>query len=248
MTAPVDVLAFSPHPDDVELFCGGFLATAAARGQSVVVVDLTRGEAASRGTVEERAQEAEAAARALGLRARENLALPDAGLDPRAGVEKLVEAIRRLRPLVVVGPWEEERHPDHEAAAALVERAVFLAGLAKHAAPGAPHAPRAVMMYPMRRLTTPSFVVDVTAAYPTKRAAIACYGSQVAPSASGPATLVGSPLSLSSLEARDAFYGAQIGVAYGEPFVVREQIAVPDPVAYFASQGPQRPLFFPERR
>ena len=259
----LDVLAFGPHPDDVELFCGGFLARMAGQGYRAGIVDLTRGEKSSRGTPETRARETEAASQALGLALRENLGLPDGWLSPWAGfdapeaerahtsaVARVVEVLRRLRPELVVVPWEEERHPDHEAASALVTRALFFAGVRKFEAepPGAPFTPRQVLYYPLRHLAEPSFVVDVTSVYERKREAVRCYASQVQPRPDAPPTLVGSPLSLSSLEARDAFYGAQVGVAHGEPYVVRETLGLADPVDHFRRNSFARPLFFPPRR
>ncbi|QDE85733.1 bacillithiol biosynthesis deacetylase BshB1 [Myxococcus xanthus] len=258
----IDVLAFGPHPDDVELFCGGLLASMAARGYRTGIVDLTRGEKSSRGTLQSRAEETEAATRALGLAHRENLELPDGWLNPWAGfdtpeperartaaVARVVEALRRLRPELVVVPWEQERHPDHEAASALVTRALFFAGVRKFdAEPAAePFTPRQVLYYPLRHLAEPSVVVDVSAVYERKLAAVHCYASQVMPRPDAPPTLVGSPLSLSSLEARDRFYGAQIGVTHGEPYVLREALGLADLLDHFRRNSFARPLFFPAR-
>jgi bacillithiol biosynthesis deacetylase BshB1 len=259
----LDVLAFGPHPDDVELFCGGLLARMAGQGYRTGIVDLTRGEKSSRGTPETRALETEAASRELGLSLRENLGLPDGWVSPWAGFEapeaerasrsavaRVVEVLRRLRPELVVVPWEEERHPDHEAASALVTRALFFAGVRKFEAepPGAPFTPRQVLYYPLRHLAEPSFVVDVSSVYARKLAAVHCYASQVQPRPDAPPTLVGSPLSLSSLQARDAFYGARVGVTHGEPYVVRETLGLADPLDHFRRNSFARPLFFPPRR
>lgn len=259
----LEVLAFGPHPDDVELFCGGLLARMADLGYRTGIVDLTRGEKSSRGTPETRAAETEAASRVLGLALRENLGLPDGWVAPWGGFEtpeservrtapvsRVVEVLRRLRPELVLVPWEHERHPDHESTSALVTRALFFASVRRFETepPSAPFTPRQVLYYPMRHLAQPSVVVDVTAAYEKKIAAIRCYASQVEPRADAPATLVGSPLSLSSLEARDRFYGAQIGVACGEPYVLREAVGLADPVEHFRRNTFARPLLFPERR
>lgn len=259
----LDVLAFGPHPDDVELFCGGLLARMAGLGHRTGIVDLSRGEKSSRGTPETRAAETEAASRALGLTHRENLGLPDGWLNPWAGFEapeaerastsavaRVVEVLRRLRPELVVVPWEEERHPDHEAASALVTRALFFAAVRKFEAepPAAPFTPRQVLYYPLRHLAEPSFVVDVSPVYERKLAAVRCYASQVEPRPDAPPTLVGSPLSLSSLEARDRFYGAQVGVTHGEPYVTREVLGLVDPLEHFRRNAFARPLFFPQRR
>ena len=105
-----------------------------------------------------------------------------------------------------------------------------------------------MLYYPLRHLAEPSFVVDVSSVYERKRAAVRCYASQVQPRPDAPPTLVGSPLSLSSLEARDAFYGAQVGVAHGEPYVVRETLGLADPVDHFRRNSFAKPLFFPHRR
>lgn len=263
-SATVDVLAFGPHPDDVELFCGGLLCRMADLGYRTGVVDLTRGEKSSRGTPESRAAETAAASQVLGLAVRENLGLPDGWVSPWGGfdtapeaeraVSRVVEVIRRLRPELVVAPWERERHPDHEATSALVTRALFFAGVRRfEAGPGSgaagePHTPRQVLYYPMRHLAEPSFVVDVSAAHDRKMQAVRCYASQVEARADAPPTLVGSALSLSSLEARDAFYGAQIGVAHGEPYVVRETLGLADPLDHFRRNAFARPLYFPGNR
>ncbi|HSP79146.1 MAG TPA: bacillithiol biosynthesis deacetylase BshB1 [Myxococcaceae bacterium] len=259
----LEVLAFGPHPDDVELFCGGLMARMADLGYRTGIVDLTRGEKSSRGTLETRAAETEAASRVLGLSMRENLELPDGWVDPWAGFEapeaerartapvsRVVEVLRRLRPELVLVPWEQERHPDHEATSALVTRALFFASVRRFetGSPAEPFTPRQVLYYPLRHLASPSLVVDVTASYEKKLAAIRCYASQVEPRAEAPSTLVGSPLSLSSLEARDRFYGAQIGVACGEPYVLRETLGLADPLEHFRRNTFARPLFFPERR
>jgi len=259
----LELLAFGPHPDDVELFCGGLLARMAGLGYRTGIVDLTRGEKSSRGTPETRAAETEAASRVLGLTVRENLGLPDGWVSPWAGfdapeedrartapVARVVEVLRRLRPELVVVPWEHERHPDHEATSALVTRALFFASVRRFETEPAlePFTPRQVLYYPLRHLAEPSVIIDVTEAFERKMAAIRCYASQVEPRPDAPRTLVGSPLSVSSLEARDRFYGAHIGVAYGEPYVLRETLGLADPVEHFRRNSFARPLFFPHRR
>ena len=177
-----DYLFVGPHPDDIELFAGGLAALRAAAGDRVVLVDLTAGELASNGTVEQRAAEAAAAAAVLGAAARVNLALPDGGLNgmDAAQVGRLMEVIRQWRPRFVVAPWSVERHPDHEQAHALVRRAVFMAGLAKFGE-GAPHRVKEVLWYPMRFEAAPRILVDISSVMETKYAAIVCHGSQVAP-------------------------------------------------------------------
>ncbi|MCB9729563.1 MAG: bacillithiol biosynthesis deacetylase BshB1 [Deltaproteobacteria bacterium] len=250
-------LALSPHPDDVEMCCGGLLALLASRGHRVGVLDLTRGELASNGTPETRAEEARAAAEVLGLTLRENLGLPDGFIDASGGARdaasaaesqlgRLVEAIRRLRPELVLAPHAHARHPDHVAASALATRAVFFAGLARfETAPARPrHVVRKLVHYGMRGAFEPSFVTDVSAVYPLKQRAVACYGSQVRRGAADQPTLANARLGEAAWEARDRYYGAMIGVAHGEPFRVHGALALADPVAHFREGSDA--LFFPE--
>ena len=248
MSAGIDVLAFGPHPDDVEIFCGGVMIRLAQLGYRTGVVDLTRGELASRGTVEERAREAEAAAAVMGLAFRENLGLPDGFLDPSpasAHVGPVVEAIRRHRPEIVLIPWLTERHPDHVAAARLLLRAAFLSALARFETSPARErfAPRRVVHYEMRVRMEGGFVVDTSAAWPAKLEAIRCHASQIG---LGPVpTLIGSPLALDAIEARDRYQGSRIGVRHGEALRTAETLGVTDPVALLRLAPGDAHLFEP---
>lgn len=255
MSAPasfgVDVLAFGAHPDDVELFCGGIMIRLADLGYATAVIDLTRGELATHGSVEERAREADAASRVLGLRFRENLGLPDGGLADGPGaapVRAIVAALRRHRPEIVLAPWLEERHPDHAAAGALLARCVFLAGLPRFAPDaGERFVPRRLLHYPMRHRPRPTFVVDTTAAWERKLQAVACHASQVAPPTGTP-TLIGSPLALSAIEARDRYHGSMIGTSFGEALVSVAALGVADPVALFRGNELGEPHAFDSTR
>ncbi len=236
MSYGMDALAFGAHPDDVEIFCGGVMVRLAQLGYRTGVVDLTRGELATRGTPEGRVREAEASAEVLGLAFRENLGLPDGFLDDSPGsshVAPIVEAIRRLRPEIVLAPWTEERHPDHVAAGRLVRRAAFLAGLGKYgtAPPRERFAPRRVLHYEMRYRMAASFLVDTTEAWPRKLEAIRLHASQIGPVAGAVPTLIGSPLALEAIEARDRAHGSRIGVRYAEALRSAEALGVADPIA-----------------
>lgn len=233
----IDLLAFGPHPDDVEIFCGGVVIALADRGYRTGIVDLTRGELASQGTIEGRASEAAAAAEILGLALRENLGLQDGFIDPSPNsphVPVVVEAIRRLRPELLLVPWSEERHPDHVAAATLLTRAAFLAGLRKfHPEGGAPFTPRQVLYYEMRHRMPASFIVDTSRAWERKARAIACHASQITRSDSEAATLISSPLAIQAIEARDRARGSEIGVVHGEALHAACAIGLIDPLAHF---------------
>lgn len=230
----LDLLAFGAHPDDVELCCGGWLLLAADRGQRTGVVDLTRGELATNGTPEIRDQEAAAAADALGLAVRENLRLPDGGLlaDDPLQLAALVGAIRRHRPDLALAPWTEARHPDHTATGHLAKKAVFFAGLRKYRPDlGEPFRPRRLLAYPERHDGDPELVVDVSAVHDRKLAAVACHRSQFG----GDPTILTRSLGLGAFEVRDRYWGATVGVAHGEPYLLGGPVPVADPVAHFAA-------------
>lgn len=216
---PVDLLAISTHPDDVELGCGGTLILAARRGLRVGIADLSRGEAATRGTPAVRAREAVAAAALLGVVARTCLDLPDTRIGMEAGqVDAVVALIRAARPRILLAPYPEDRHPDHAAAARLVERAAFLARLGGQGA-GQPHAIAHLVRYAGHHPFQPGFVVDVSAVWPQRMRAVLAHASQFAGGDDPPTALAGGDF-LRFVEARAVCHGALIGVAHGEGFVM----------------------------
>ncbi len=220
----IDLLAFGPHPDDLEIGLGGTIARHVAEGRSVGLCDLTAGEMGSNGTVEERLAEAEAARAVLGAEWRENLRLPDRqiGRAP-AHLEQVVALIRRYQPATIAIPYWSDRHPDHVAASELLTEAAFNAGLRRYlpAAGEAWKVPR-VCYYFINDSAEPSFAVDVSGHYDTKRRALDCHRSQF--ERRGPAavdTRLNTPLFRQLIESRDAQFGARAGVRWAEGFVVR---------------------------
>lgn len=217
-----DVLGIAPHPDDLELSAGGTVAGLTAAGFRVVFVDLTEGERATRGTPELRREEAARAADVLGLAGRENLHLPDGGLDSRhdGQLRAVVQIVRRHRPRLVIGMHENDEHPDHQEGAFLVRRALYLAGLRNWPEPdGEPHRTPRCIFAMGRRTFEPSFIVDVTETHHVKRRAMAAFHSQLHRDAHDPnVTPISDPGFLKALEARDRHYGAVIGGTFGEPF------------------------------
>jgi bacillithiol biosynthesis deacetylase BshB1 len=224
MAGAVDLLVFGPHPDDLEIGLGGAIAKHVALGHRVGLCDLTRGELGTNGTPDERLQESEAARKVLGADWRENLGLPDGdiGGDP-SHRRMIVELIRRARPRTIAIPYDRDRHPDHVAASRLLTRAAFLSGLARYSAGGDKWRADWLLYYFINDSTRPSFVVDVSAHYETKRAALACHTSQFTPPSSGvAATRLNTPRFQQLIESRDAQFGALIGVEHAEGVVVRE--------------------------
>jgi N-acetylglucosamine malate deacetylase 1 len=225
----LDALFFGAHPDDVELTSGGLAALLASNGHAVGVVDLTRGEAASRGTAEERGREGEAAARALGVAKRLNLGLPDLGLDAhdRGQLAAVVGCLRAERPRLVVAPDRADQHPDHVEASDLVARACYVAGVGGFTAGGERHRPERVLFALYRSDRAPRLVVDVTPVWERRMAALRAHASQLG-AGPGPATYLTAPGFLDEVEARARAFGAAIGARYGEGYRLRGPLAVRD--------------------
>lgn len=227
---PLDLLAIAAHRDDVELTCGGTLARAARQGHRVGVLDLTDGEMGTRGSAALRAEEAARAAAVLGLVCRETLGLPDAGIVNTPATRLVVaRVVRRLQPAVVIAPALTGRHPDHRVTAELVRDACFVAGLARADA-SPPHRPRKVVHAVAYREDTgkPTFVVDISAEFEQKLAAIRCYVSQFEGIVqAGEVYPNGEPLE-DIVRHQAAHYGSLIRTRYGEPYFTTETMRVDD--------------------
>ena len=226
---PVDLLAIGPHPDDIEIGIGGTVAKHAASGHRVGLCDLTAGEMGSNGTVDERLAEAEAARRVLGAAWRVNLRLPDRALGTNDEHARVIAAlVRRSRAKAVAVPYWSDRHPDHVAASRLLTEAVFNAGLRRYAAEGEAWKPEWICYYFINDSAVPSFVVDVSEHYETKRHALACHVTQFKPAGQNAvATRLTSSTFQQLIESRDAQFGALAGVAFAEGFVVKQPVVRP---------------------
>ena len=227
------VLAFGPHPDDVEIFAGGIICSLTRDGHPVGIIDLTEGELGSRGSVEERRREAAAAAEILGVAFRSNLGLPDGGIEnSEAARRQVIREIRRHRPEILLIPAPECRHPDHGAAARLVSDASFFSGLRKIEVEDGDgvaleaYRPTHVLHY-IQSIDLPAdLVVDVGEVWDQKMEAVRAYGSQVhnpayQSMAAEPTTFVSDPGFLRWIEARAVAAGYRAGFAYGEGLIYR---------------------------
>jgi bacillithiol biosynthesis deacetylase BshB1 len=223
----LDVVAVAPHPDDLEIICGGTLAKLVKQGYRVGIFDLTSGEPTPRGSEEIRRQEAESARRALGVQVRVNLGLPNRVLmDSPEARFRLGTELRRYRPdvLITAAGRTPAASPDHHQGHLLAEASRFYSQLTKwddrfdDTAPyRVPHLVYAPFPFDAEQRSWHStFIIDVTDTIEQKLAAIACYRSQfdearfekVRHFISGAA----------------AFAGARCGFMYGETF------ALPHPV------------------
>src|SRR5690348_5377567 len=123
------ILAVGAHPDDVEFGCAPLLIQEVKNGHQVRILVLSKGEAGSSGTPEERARESCEAARIIGA----ELEFLDFGGDchlrhtPENSVE-MARQIRTFQPDIVLAPTlEENQHPDHSVAGRIVRDAARLA-------------------------------------------------------------------------------------------------------------------------
>jgi N-acetylglucosamine malate deacetylase 1 len=231
----LDILVLAAHPDDAELACSGTVAKHIAAGYSVGIVDFTQGEMGTRGTPELRLEEADAAAKILGLSVRENLGLKDIYFkDDEAHQMEVIKAIRKYKPEIVLANAVTDRHPDHGKAGSLASNACFMSGLRKivtqvDGVEQNPWRPRFVYHYIQNNYIKPDFVVDVSEFWEKKVASIKAFRSQFHdPKSVEPASFISSPEFLDFIDARGKELGHSIMVKYGEGFTVERMIGVSD--------------------
>ena len=233
MQLKLDILAFGAHPDDVELSASGTICKHVAEGKRIGIVDLTQGEMGSRGTIETRYQEAQDAAKIMGVSYRHNLKMEDGYLEnTKDNLLKIVQQIRLLKPEIVLANAIEDRHPDHAKGSKLVSEACFLAGLIKveteyEGLKQEAYRPKAVYHYIQDRYIKPDFVVDVTDFHEQKMQAILAYKTQFFnPGQDGPKTPISGQDFLDFLNGRMSEMGRALGVHYAEGFTVERTLGV----------------------
>lgn len=227
----LDILAFGVHPDDVELGCAGTLLSAIAEGKKVGVIDMTRGELGTRGTIETRKAEAAKASEIMGIHVRENLGMADGFfVNDETHQRKIIEMIRKYQPEIILANAFEDRHPDHGRSSKLVADAAFLSGLRKIETQHAGQSQQAwkpsyVFHYIQDRFIEPSFVIDISAFMETKMEAVKAYGTQFFnPDLNEPQTYISSAQFLDVIRSRALMMGRRIGVAYAEGFCSEKSI------------------------
>lgn len=221
----LDVLAIGAHPDDIELSCAGTVAAMVKQGKRVGILDLTDGELGTRGSRSIRKKEAARSAEILGLSMREGLRLPDGNIEVhQTNIKKVIQVIRRYRPSLLLFPHWLERHPDHEHAHRLCREAWFYAGLEKirttdQGKSQEPFRPGKYFHFMQKYEFQPTFIIDVSSVYETKKESLYAFSSQFYdPKSKERETLLSSKIFLESIFARDKHYGSLINVEYGEPF------------------------------
>ncbi|MEI8075547.1 MAG: bacillithiol biosynthesis deacetylase BshB1 [Bacteroidota bacterium] len=229
----LDILAIGVHPDDVELGCAGTLMSAIAEGKKVGIVDLTRGELGTRGTVETRKLEARNAANILGIVIRENLEMADGFFqNDEANQRLLIQSIRKFRPEIILANAPEDRHPDHGRSSKMIADAAFLSGLRKiitehDGAIQQEWRPKYVFHYLQDRFLQPSFVVDISKYMDKKIESVLAYTTQFYnPDLNEPQTYISSPQFLDTVKGRAMMLGKRIGVEYAEGYISEKMIGI----------------------
>ncbi|MCI0707485.1 MAG: bacillithiol biosynthesis deacetylase BshB1 [Ignavibacteriae bacterium] len=239
----VDVLAIGPHPDDIEISCGGTVASLVKQGYRVALADLTRGEMGTRGTKEIRQKEAERAAKILGIKTRYNLEIPDGGIElNKTNLHKVISLIRELQPKILFIPHSIERHPDHVHGHNLCKEAWFYSGLTKletkkNGKSQTAYRPDRYFEYLQWHHFVPTFIVDISDTFEIKMDAIKAHESQFHnPKSKEPVTRLTRPDFFDHVETDDKFYGQRIGVKYGEPFYSVAPIGIKNPFDLLADR------------
>ena len=229
----LDILAFGAHPDDVELGCSATLAKEVSLGKKVGIIDLTRGELGTRGSVAIRNTEAAMAAKILGVQVRENLDMRDGFfVNDESHQLRVIEMIRKYQPKMVLCNAIADRHIDHGKGSQLVSDACFLSGLTKiethhNGQKQAAWRPKVVYHYIQWQSIAPDFVVDVSAFMDVKMKAVQAYASQFYdPNSTEPVTPIASKNFLDSIEYRAMDLGRLVGVAFAEGFTVERYLTV----------------------
>jgi N-acetylglucosamine malate deacetylase 1 len=230
----LDVLAIGVHPDDVELGCSGTLIKEVKRGKKTGVIDLTQGELGTRGTIETRFQEAEEAAKIMGVSVRENLKMRDGFFqNDEANQLQLIQAIRKYQPEIIIGNILEDRHPDHGRAGQLIYDACFLSGLKQvktkdqEGREQEKWRPKQLLHYLQDRFYEPDVIIDITEVWEQRLQSIKAYKTQFHnPGSNEDETYISSPEFLESIIARARLLGKRIGVQFAEGFISKKSIGI----------------------
>ena len=229
----LDILAFGAHPDDVELGCSGTIAKEVSLGKKVGIIDLTRGELGTRGSVAIRNEESAKASEILGVTVRRNLDMRDGFfVNDEAHQIKVIEMIRKYQPEIVLCNAITDRHIDHGKGSKLVSDACFLSGLRQiktelNGEAQEAWRPKVVYHYIQWQNIEPDFVVDISEFIGKKMESVLAYGSQFYdPNSKEPVTPITSKTFLDSVKYRAEDLGRLVGVAYAEGFTTERYLAV----------------------
>ncbi len=232
----IDCLAFGAHPDDVELFCSGLLLKLQKQGFTTGIVDLTKGELSTNGTLEIRKTETKNASKILNISIRENLGFEDGNIEnTKQNRIELIKVIRKFKPDLVLQPYWEDRHPDHVSTSKIVSDVCFYSGLSEIETEQEPFRPKTNLYYMMHTRFTPSFIVDISDEMETKIKTIKCYESQFSQSKEKKKnTYINQPEFFDSIINRAKFYGYEIKREFGEPYFYRGVLKINNIMDFFS--------------
>jgi len=223
----LDLLVFAAHPDDAELACSGTIAAHIAAGYKCGIVDITKGEMGTRGSVELRMEEAKKSSQILGLQVRENLGFKDVQFENDLDHQiEVIKMIRKYQPEIMIANAIRDRHPDHGKGAELLQQAFFKSGLSKiqtkfEGVTQNSFRPKHLYHYIQNDYIEPSFIIDISDFWDKKMNSIMAFESQFYnPDSKEPETFISSSNFIESIEARAKEFGHRIGTKYGEGFTM----------------------------
>jgi LmbE family N-acetylglucosaminyl deacetylase len=245
MADTLDIIFTAPHPDDLEIGCGGWIAKLVKQGYRVGMVHLTSGEPTPLGTPEVRARESAEAAAVLGVHHVETLPLTNRELmDGPPARYALASVIRRFKARILVSfaGRTVAASPDHLQAQLIAEAARFYSQLTKwddRFADTAPHRVDHLIYRPVARtpdnlIWPATFVVDIKDTLEQKLAAIACYKSQFPPE-----RFAGLRHWVSSTA---GYEGGLVGYDYGELYALPRPLGLHDPMPLFGEWPRMNPI------
>jgi bacillithiol biosynthesis deacetylase BshB1 len=231
----IDLLAFGPHPDDVEMGCGGLLIKLKKIGYKTGIIDLTRGELSSNGDIKTRTKETQAASKVLEIDVRENLNLQDGNIiNDIESRNRIIEMLRKYRPKMVLFPYYKDRHPDHENAHKLIKDSVFISGLVRYQTSLDFFRPDIVLNYMLHFEFIPSFIVDIADELEKKVEAVTAYKSQFFSNFEKDVVTHISTKSFNDiLHTRAKYFGLKINSSAGEAYFTYSKIRINNPMEFF---------------
>ncbi|MDP2629440.1 MAG: bacillithiol biosynthesis deacetylase BshB1 [Candidatus Harrisonbacteria bacterium] len=227
----IDILAFGPHPDDVEFGCGGLLRKAAKQGKKTGIIDMTQAELSTNGDIVTRRKEAEKSKEILCADIRLNLEIKDGQvLSTKENRDKVIRVIRRYDPSMVLMPYDFCRHPDHENAGKIIKDAIFFSGLEKYKLDDTvPTRPQYLLQYMLWFDFKPSVIFDISKEWDEKIKALFSYQSQFKMAEGQKETADTRESTQRMWAARARHYGFMIGAEYGEPYKSFQPIGLDRP-------------------
>ena len=224
----LDILVFGAHPDDVELSCSGTIIKHIKKGLKIGIIDLTRGELGTRGTIETRDKETNNASKILGIQIRENMNFKDGFFEnSEKNKIELIKKIRKYQPDIVITNATSDRHPDHGRASNLTIESCFLSGLEKIKTNQKVWRPSHIYHYIQYNNILPDVVVDITDEMDQKIESILCYKTQFYdPNSKESETLISSKGFLESIKYRAKDLGRHSNCKYAEGFISNQYLKV----------------------